>query len=143
VEPAETFTFEQWVLFLAISFRDRYRGRAAERYAEVAHRLPLIKGGKLTVVQVNSGEAVHFVYHPTPAAEATDCRHLTVQPPDGLTLRDWAMVHEEGYKRFVERTLARGAAVGHFVVFPSDDSGHMQALEAAELCVRAHAAALR
>jgi hypothetical protein len=139
----ESFTFEQWVLFVAISFRDRYRGRAAQSFPEVAHRLPLMKGGKLTVVQVNSGEAVHFVYHPTPAMESTDCRHLLVAPPEGLTLRDWAMLHEEGYKRFVERSLARGDSVGHFVVFPAEDSGHTQALEAAELCVREHAAGLR
>lgn len=138
------FTFEQWVLFQAIVFRDRYRAVASAKVPDLTHEMPLEKGGKLTVVQVNSGEAVHFLYHGTPAKEATDCRHLVLAPPEGLSLRDWAMLHEEGYKRFVERTVAaRAELVGHYVVFPDEQDAHALAVEAADRLAREHAATLR
>lgn len=136
------FTFEQWVLFLAVTFRDRYRA-VARRWPHLEERLPLARAGKLTVVQVNSGEAVHFIYTATEAAEPTACRSIVVEPPAGLSLADWALLHEEGYKRFVERGLA-GRTVGHIVLFPgaesADERGTM--LAEAERLAREHAASL-
>lgn len=134
-------TFEQWVLFLAVRFRARYKavGRAA---APEAHAdLPLARGGQITVVQVNSGEAVHFLFQATPAAEATICRALTVEPPTGIALQDWALLHEEGYKRFVERSVP-GPVEGHVVVFPGDDDALALLIEEATRLAKVHAADL-
>lgn len=135
-------SFEQWVLFVAVTFRQRYRTVAQRAFPELEPSLPLARSGKLTVVQVNSGEAVHFIFTSSAAAESTACRHLTVEPPEGMTLRDWAVLHEEGYRRFVERAVP-GQPVGHFVVFPSDGDAHGASLEAAERIVREHAARAR
>jgi hypothetical protein len=144
VDGEATFSFDQFILFLAIVFRDRYRAVAQASFPEVADRLPLVSGGKLTVVQVNSGEAVHFVYHGTPDKESTAARHMSIQPPDGMRIRDWAMLNEEGYRRFVERALpSEAAVVAHYVVFPDEGDWHAGAAHAADRFVRAHAAALR
>lgn len=139
---ADGLTFDQWVLFLATTFRARYLGIVRARYAELEPRLPLARGGKLTVVQVNSGEAVHFIYTAAEGPQAAEAKHLSLTPPDGLALRDWAMLHEQGYKRFVERAVA-GSPLAHFVVFPRDDDGHDAASLAGEASARAHAAELR
>lgn len=140
-------TFEQWVLFVAVTFKQRYKAVAQARWP--ARELPLLRGGQLHVVQVNSGQAVHFIFTAAEPAQATACRHLTVTPPDGLSLQDWALLHEEGYKRFVERSVARAAggapggdAIGHFVLFPGQGDEHGESLLAAERIAREHAAAL-
>ena len=137
-----TFTFEQWVVFLAVLFRQRYQAVARTAFPELAPKLPLTHGGQLTVVQVNSGEAVHFVYAATPRAERTACRALTITPPDGLSVEDWALLHGPAYLRFVERSLG-AAPVGHFVLFPRDGGEHVEVLEHAERLAREHAALLR
>lgn len=136
------FTFEQWVLFLAVVFRQRYRAVAERAFPEGHARLPLARAGKLTVVQVNSGEAVHFIFTATATAEHTSCRALTIAPPEGLSIQDWAMLHGDGYKRFVERTMGT-SPVGHFVLFPGEGGEHGQVLEEAERLAREHAAELR
>jgi hypothetical protein len=140
-------SFEQWVLFVAATFKQRYRAVAQARWPELA--LPLVTGGQLHVVQVNSGEAVHFIFTHSEPARATACRHLTVTPPEGLSLQDWALLHEEGYKRFVERSVTRAGAgapagsdaIGHFVLFPGEGDEHAESVLAAERIAREHAAA--
>jgi hypothetical protein len=134
-------SFEQWVLFVAISFRDQYRAHAARAFPDVAAQLPLNRGGKLTVVQVNGGDAVHFIYTGTATKQHTDARHLLLEPPEGFALRDWALLHGEGYKRFVERTLGLDS-VGHFVLFPDEDDARATALLEADRIVREHALAV-
>lgn len=109
----------------------------------------MVRGGRLHVVQVHGGEAVRFVFTASERASATACRHLTVTPPDGLSLQDGAPLHEEGTKRFVERSVTRAGAgatgaepVGHFVLFPGEDDAHAESLLAAERIAREHAVAL-
>ncbi|MCA1813234.1 MAG: hypothetical protein LC624_04700 [Halobacteriales archaeon] len=130
-------TFEQWVLFIAVTFKQRYKAVAQARYPQLP--LPLVSGGQLHVVQVNGGEAVHFIFTATQEARETACRHLTVTPPEGLSLQDWALLHEEGYKRFVERSVP-GEPVGHFVLFPGQRDEHAASVLAADRIVREHAA---
>jgi hypothetical protein len=134
-------SFEQWVLFLAVRFRHHYRAVGKAQAPEDHAALPLARGGKLTVVQVNSGEAVHFLFQATPAAEATTCRALTVEPPTGIALQDWALLHAEGYKRFVERSVP-GPVEGHVVVFPGDDDALALLVEEATRLAKVHAAVL-
>jgi hypothetical protein len=135
-------TFDQWLLFMAVSFRARYRALARHAFPHLEERLPLVRAGKLHVVVVNAGEAVHFVFTATDAPEPTDCRHVTLAPPEGLQLRDWAWLHEEDYKRFVERAIP-GERLGSFHVFPDDGDEHARAVMAADAMARAHAAELR
>lgn len=138
----ETFSFEQWVLFLAVSFRQRYRSVAQASFPELEARLPLLRGGQLTVVQVNAGETVHFLFEATQEAKPTACRALSVQPPEGMSLQDWATLHREGFMRFVERSLG-AEPVGHIVLFPQDGDEHATVLLEAERLAREHAAGLR
>lgn len=137
----DALTFEQWVLFLAVTFRNQYRAVARQSLPEADARLPLVRAGRLTVAQVNSGEAVHFLYTATREPEATVCRALTVEPPAGLSVPDWALLHAEAYKRFVERSLGC-EPVGHFVLFPGQDDAYATVLLEAERIAREHVAAL-
>ena len=141
-ERVDALSFEQWVLFLAVSFRDRYRAVARAAAREAHEDLPLSRGGRLTVVQVNAGEAVHFIYSATSEAEPTACRSLTLEPPEGLALQDWALLHGEGYLRFVARGVDPAPA-GHFVVFPAQGDEHDVVLHEAERLAHEHAAARR
>lgn len=126
---------------MATSVRARYVAMARHRFPHLEAELPITKASKLTVVVVNAGEAVHFVYTASPSPEPTACRHVTLAPPEGLTLRDWAWLHEQDYVRFVERGIA-GERLGSFHVFPEEGDDHARAVMAADAMVHAHAQAL-
>lgn len=138
-KPVDALSFDQWLLFMAVSFRARYRAVARELFPHLEEHLPIVRAGKLTVVVVNAGEAVHFIYTATERPEPTTCRHLTLTPPEGLPLRDYVWLHEEDYRRFVERAVP-GERLGHVHVFPEDGDEHARVLLAADAMAREHAA---
>jgi hypothetical protein len=134
-------TLDQWLLFAAVTLRARYRAVARAAFPHLEAELPLVKAAKLHAVVVNGGEAVHLIFTRTASPEPTACRHLALDPPEGVSLRDWAFVNEDGYKRFVER-MVPGPRLGHVLLFPEDGDEHATLVRAADQLVREHAAQL-
>jgi len=135
-------TFDQFVGFVALTFRTAYLTLAREAFPELEPQLPLARGAALTVLRVNAGEAIHFLLVAAPRRGDATCREAIIEAPEGWSVADWARLEQAQYLRFVERAAGLRQPDAHFVLFP-DDEAHGAAVQAAERAVMAHAAAAR